>query len=83
MIINLFIWELQHVMTKINITYTVHRSVHLNYISLKDSDVLTLRYFFVFILLPRIKNSKQYIIETNASSFFKWDDVKRLLMYLF
>ena len=52
-----------------------------NYVILKDSDVLTL-WYFLYHFLPRFKYNKQYVIETNASSFFKWEDAKRLLMFL-
>jgi hypothetical protein len=37
---------------------------------------------FLYYLLPRFKNNKQYVIDTNASLFFKWEDAKRLLMFL-
>ena len=52
-----------------------------NYVILKDSDVLTSWYFLYHFLL-RFKNNKQYVIDTNASSFFKWEDAKRLLLFL-
>jgi hypothetical protein len=58
-----------------------------NYVILKKSDVLTCSEWCncdicLYHVLPRFKYNKQYVIETNASSFFKWEDAKRLLMFL-